>query len=166
MPLHPIGYASSRDDDKNINVADVDGKDLSIAYTLKDGKISLNKKLYFTEKQVDKGLQGYWKVNPVDTSLGVAQMFTIRLQDGKMKYESVAVRGYMLGNSFNFTNSGYYYGPYEDKYTLNLGGFDSKIYGADEWYFTIEDGTVVLYHYGHKCERSKDKKFPGKNGYF
>lgn len=138
-------------EDSNISLSLEDGSTMQIAYKMKDGKIKLGDKEYFTEKQVNQGLQGYWKYR----DLTGKHEYTIYFNDGKVISESASASAY---------GSGYfYYGPYEGTYTLGFGEFETEMRHAYEWGFNILNGEVAPLRFGHVCIRTDS--LPGENGY-
>ncbi len=146
-------------DDKNITVTTADGSDMTIAYTVSGSGITLGQNEYFSTKDVDAALQGYWKCRNTSYVLGhfATSEHNIYINNGKMTSESASeAYGYNDG-------SYYYYGPYEGTYTIGFGGFETDMYHGNEWFFTINDGEILLLHYDHACEPTN--KLPGEDGY-
>lgn len=146
-------------DDKNIIIQMEDESELKIAYSFSDGKVTLDKKEYLTLEQIDKGIQGYWKVRTSTTALGMVSKHEecIYINNGKLVSENAS-------SAFGGADGEYYYyGPYEGSYKLNLGGFDTEMRHGNEWFYNIIDGKVYVFHGANKCE--KTDKLPGENGY-
>ena len=61
-------------------------------------------------------------------------------------------------------NEFFYWGPYEDEYTLGLGAFETDIREGDVFSFNIIDGSPVLLRYSDVFTPTHEG-FPGPNGY-
>lgn len=148
-------------DDTTITMTLDDGRELSIPYTINGGAIKLGSGEYFSASEVDAALQGYWhcieySYNPITGF--TAPEYNAYIHDGTFEYEhAIEAYGYNDG-------SYYYYGPYEDSYTLGIGCFESDIYGGNEWFFNIIDGEVKLMHYDHVFDKV-ESGMPGEDGY-
>ena len=146
-------------DDKNIIIKMEDESELKIGYQFSDNKVTLDKTEYLTIEQIEKGIQGYWKVSYSSSTLGMTSKHVqcIYINNGKLVSESASSA---LGST---TGEYYYYGPYEGAYKLNLGGFDTDMRHGNEWFYNIIDGKLFVFHGSNKAE--KTDKLPGENGY-
>ena len=140
-------------DENNITLTLADGSEMQIPYSLSDKGIKLNNDEYFSEKDIEKGIQGYWKITSGFGSLETER--NIYFKDGKVKAEwaSEAMGGFGY----------YYYGPDSGSYKLNFGGFDTDMRHGSEYFFNIIDGKVTILHYDTVGKPSDG--FPGEDGY-
>lgn len=145
-------------DDANITVTLNDGSNLTIAYTISDGAITLGENEYFSPEEVDAGLQGFWTESG-SSVLGGSNEYNIQIDNGNISSESAS-------EAIGYGNGAYYYyGPYTGTYTLNFGGFDTDMYHGKDYFFNIIDGEVKLLHFDTVCSRSDITQFPGEDGY-
>lgn len=145
--------------DKNVVVTMADGTELEISYALANGEVTLGEKEYFSLKEVEEGIQGYWNTRNSSTVLGTKTVTdkSIYFNNGKVVSETASLANGSTSGEY------YYYGPYEGSYTLNFGGLDTDMSHGSEWFFNIVDGKVVVINYGHVCKPAD--KLPGEKGY-
>lgn len=152
--------------DSKIRVEIDDENILSIPYAINGETITLGDGWYYTPEQVDAAIQGYWRANDSDAALSL-QMFGKVLDGADCVYFNKGSYTMESANEgFNLPAGRYYYsGPHSGKYTISLGLIDmsNKPSGLNEWFFTIVEGKVVLYHYTDRA--SKTTRLPGINGY-
>lgn len=142
-------------DAKNILIALADGSELKISYSVKNDKIKLGKNEYYTAKEVDEGLQGYWTLRE-STAYGEKE-YIYYYNKGNIKFEYASeAAGYNDG-------SYYYYGPKTGTYVMDEDGL--KVDASNSWQFgfNIIDGEVVMVRCTNVCKRTSG--FKGEDGY-
>lgn len=158
-----IGEFDFNVDNNYISLISFDNSDLKIKYTLSGKKIKLDKKEYFSPKEVDKAIQGCWKSRESTSASFLNYIIysehNIRFKKGKIVVENATTST----RSDRVDGQYFYYGPYSGKYSIDFGGFKTKAENGDEWFYNIIDGKVKVLHYYHVAK--KCKKLPGKGGY-
>lgn len=148
-------------DDSSISMTLDDGSELVLPYTLSGDTIALGSGEYFSASQVDAALQGYWYCNEYSYNSFTgfsSSKYNAYFHDGTFEYEyATEAYGYNDG-------SYYYYGPYEDSYTLGLGRIESDIHNGSYFFFNIIDGEVKLMHFDHVYSKASSG-MPGEDGY-
>ncbi|MBP3413595.1 MAG: zinc ribbon domain-containing protein [Clostridia bacterium] len=149
-------------DEDSINVKVNNDSVYRIPYVINDGKIILADGKFYTPEQVDAAIQGYWKANIDPNSIwgkSLGSAYCVHFNKGSYTMEH-ASEGVNLEKGYY-----YYYGPDSGKYKITLGCIEmtNKPTGVNEWFFTIVDGKVALYHYTDRA--FKTSRLPGRDGY-
>ncbi|MBE6765140.1 MAG: hypothetical protein E7546_04600 [Ruminococcaceae bacterium] len=154
--------------DTKIKVRIDDENVLYIPYEINGDTITIGKggHGYYTPEQIDAAIQGYWRANDSDAALSL-QLFgkvldgadCVHFNKGSYTLE-YASEGYDLP-----AGRYYYFGPYSGKYTISHGCIEmsNKSHGTDEWFFTVVEGEIALYHYTDRAYKTTG--LPGRNGY-
>lgn len=148
-------------DESGLTITLLDGSALELTCAASGNRLVLGDGEYLSATQVDEGLQGYWVYYergslPPLISYSEAE-YHVRFEDGMMAYEHA-------NTSALDDNEFFYWGPYEDEYTLGLGAFETDIREGDVFSFNIIDGSPVLLRYSDVFTPT-DEGFPGPNGY-
>lgn len=142
-------------DSENIVVTLADGSELKISYTIKDDTINLGNNEYFTAKEVEEGLQGYWTTKE-NTEYGKKEyIYYYKNGNVKFEYASEAI-GYNDG-------SYYYYGPKTGTYVMDNDGLSVDASNSWQFGFNIIDGEVAMVRCTSVCKRTSG--FKGEDGY-
>ncbi len=142
-------------DSENIVVTLADGNELKISYAIKDDTIKLGKNEYFTAKEVEKGLQGYWGLRE-NTEYGRKE-YIYYYKNGNVKFEYAAeATGYNDGTY-------YYYGPKTGTYVVDDNGLTVEASNNWQFGFNIIDGEVVMIRCTSVCKHVNG--FKGEDGY-
>lgn len=139
-------------DSENIVVTLADGSELKISYTIKDDTIKLGKNEYFTAKEVEKGIQGYWGIRYKNTN-----EYIYHYKNGQVTFESAAKALLYDDGSY------YYYAPKKGTYVMDDEGLTVDASNKWQFGFGIIDGEVVALRGGEPCERVNG--FKGEDGY-
>ena len=139
-------------DSENIVVTLADGSELKISYTIKDDTINLGNNEYFTAKEVEKGLQGYWGIRYKNTN-----EYIFHYKNGTLTFESAAKALLYDYGSY------YYYAPKKGTYVMNDEGLTVDASNKWQFGFGIIDGEVVVLRGGETCKRVNG--FKGEDGY-
>ena len=146
-------------DDHCITVMKNDGTAVVIEYKMSGGSVDLVGGGYFSEAEIDDGVQGYWHYRVsayVKGKLEVTEK-NICFDEGKVTAESAAkIHGGKKGEYD-------YFGPFEGEYKIGFGDFVTDIEGGGEWFFTIIDDEVAVLYLDHVCDIADS--LPGKEGY-
>ena len=143
--------------DSSIAVTLADGGELTIPYTMEGEKILLGAGEYFSLEQIEEGLQGYWVCNSYSEFTQCKTVYYLQVDHGTLRSESAAEA--FQGQQGDY----YYYGPYEDSYTLGIGTFSTNMMHGIDWFYNIIDGKPVILHFDTVCSQADG--FPGENGY-
>ena len=142
-------------DSENIVVTLADGSELKISYSVKKDKIKLGKNEYFTAKEVEEGLQGYWTTKE-NTEYGKKE-YIYYYKNGNVKFEYASeAMGYNDG-------SYYYYGPKTGTYVMDNDGLSVDASNSWQFGFNIIDGEVAMVRCTSVCKRTSG--FKGEDGY-
>ncbi len=148
-------------DDANITITLADGSELGIAYAVDGETIKLGDKDYYTAKEVDEGLQGYWSHYSAPSyaggiALGAGE-YIYCYDNGEVIFEHASeAYGYNDGTY-------YYYGPDKGTYEITEKGLEVEAKNEWQFGFNIIDGEVVMVRCEDVCERTDG--FKGEDGF-
>lgn len=144
--------------DNEFITVSIDGyAEIVIAYVLDGNEIDFVDDIYFSEQEVENGIQGHWMVRFEDDIFGGEHEYHISFENGRVKFESAA-------EALNGAPGEYYLGgPYEGTYELVNGWISNTMDTSYEFGVNIWDGKVTVFSYTRPMAHFGD--FPGEDGY-
>ena len=142
-------------DNNNITIND----DLKIPYNIENNNITFDKNAYFTPEEIQKGIQGYWKLDNTTYVLGqiIKGKVNIYINGNNITYQDATQSKYD-------PNEYFYSGPEEKTYTLENGQIQIDSDAANSpYYFNIIEGEVKVLYYYKVMERTDS--LPDVNSY-
>lgn len=136
-----------------------DDEEMIIPYSFEESEITLEKGKYFSPQDVDQAIQGFWTLRDSLTAFGTtaSHEYNVQFENGIMRYEHASEARFGAPGEY------YYFGPYEGKYTIGDGKFETDVFNGNEFFFNVYNGKVNLFHYDKKMNRGE--KLPGQDGY-
>lgn len=132
-----------------------------IPYMFKNNEILLKEGEFFTPKDIELGIQGCWTVRTSKYDeifdVNTENEYNIQFDNGIMRNENAAKA--ILGEPGEY----YYYGPNEGKYTIGDGSFETDCKDGDEYFFSVYQGIVRIFHAGNEMKHIE--QLPGEMGY-
>ena len=142
-------------DDSTITVYISNEETLELPYKLKK-KITIDKKGFFTPKQVLDSLLGFWKYESVGQydNAAVQALFGGNRRESRIHVMKDKIKREKANQSAYDSSQYFYFDKGESNYELGFGEFRIGVDDGELWFFNIINGEPVMMYYDHVAERT------------